>query len=64
MPKKKNKEEILALKRELERRRYERIKNNPELYIRYKEISKEKYKGLKQQRKVKNIKKITKEIKC
>lgn len=45
MPKRKSKtkEEILARKRELERKRYEKIKNNPDLYAKYKERNKEKY---------------------
>ncbi|XP_026724527.1 uncharacterized protein LOC113497006 [Trichoplusia ni] len=60
MPKRKSKtkEEILARKRELERKRYEKIKNNPDLYAKYKERNKEKYEKRKKEGKVTSIDKL------
>ncbi|CAG4981737.1 unnamed protein product [Colias eurytheme] len=59
MPKNKKKEDILARKRELEKRRYEKIKNNPELYAKYKEKNKAKYQKRKNEGKVLSINNLT-----
>lgn len=59
MSKTKKKEEVLARKREMERKRYEKIKNNPELYAEYKEKNKAKYRKRKDEGKVKSVNNLT-----
>ncbi|KAL4709566.1 hypothetical protein ACJJTC_007297 [Scirpophaga incertulas] len=53
--KKKSREELLAQKRENEKKRYDKIKRNPALYAEYVRKNKEKYKRRKQEGKVVNI---------